>query len=58
MYSYGFCIPDNKYDSHIFRVKLNVNIAEDISNDYSELVPHPDNETDVLCSEEIRVKFD
>lgn len=58
-FSYGFCIPDNKYDSFIFRVKLNVNItAEEDHSDYSLLMPDPDNEDDVLCAEEIRLKFD
>ena len=55
--SYGFCIPDNKYDSYIFRVKLNVNLLDDIT-DYSELLPDPANEDDMLCAEEIRLKFD
>lgn len=56
-FSYGFCIPDNKYDSYCFRVKLNVNLLDDIT-DYSEILPHPDNEDDMLCAEEIRLKFD
>jgi len=56
-HSYGFCIPDNKYDSYIFRVKLNVNILDDIT-DFSEILPHPENEDDMLCAEEIRLKFD
>ena len=49
------------YDSHIFKVRLNVNLHEDldeVNGGYEQLLPHPNNREDVLCSEEIRLKFD
>ena len=60
-YSYGFCYADNRYDSLIFKVRLNVNITDDFDNlngGFNELIPHPRNRSDMLCSEEIRLKFD
>ena len=42
-FSYGFCIPDNKYDSFVFRVKLNMNINHEIKN-YAEFIVDTDNE--------------
>ena len=32
IYSYGFCIMDNKYDSFAFKVKLNVAFEEEIKS--------------------------
>jgi hypothetical protein len=57
IYSYGFCYADNRYDSLIIRVKLNLKLTEDIET-YDQLLPHPMNREDRLCSEEIRLKFD
>ena len=60
-YSYGFCYADNRYDSLIIRVKLNVNLDEDMSvldGSFEQLLPHIASREDMLCSEEIRLKFD
>lgn len=38
-------------------MKLNVNLVDDVT-DFSEILPYPDNEDDMLCAEEIRLKFD
>ena len=56
-FSYGFCIPDNKYDSFIFRVKLCMNITKDLRI-MSELIPEPEDEEEFMCAEEIRLKYD
>jgi len=45
-------------------VKLNINMVETYekvagtSTEYEVLLPHPSHREDVLCSEEIRLKFD
>ena len=58
-YSYGFCYGDNRYDSHIVRVKLNANVHNDLNEEgYDILLPHLANAEEMLCSEEIRLKFD
>jgi hypothetical protein len=57
IYSYGFCYADNRYDSLIIRVRLNVNLQADLES-FEQLLPHPQNREDRLCSEEIRLKFD
>ena len=59
--SYGFCYADNRYDSHIVRVKLNANIHDDLNlqdGGYEMLLPHLANTEEMLLSEEIRLKFD
>ena len=60
-FSYGFCYADNRYDSMIVKVKLNVNISHDLSvleGSYEELLPHYASREDMACAEEIRFKFD
>jgi hypothetical protein len=59
--SYGFCYADNRYDSLLVKVKLNVNINHDLSEKdgtYEELLPHVGSREDMLCAEDIRLKFD
>lgn len=55
--NYGFCIPDNKYDSFSFRVKLGVQLQKSDLHDYSQIVVTL-KEDDYACSEEIRLKYD
>jgi hypothetical protein len=43
--SYGFAIMDNKYDSFPFKIKLNVNLEEEIQ-DMRMLLPDPRKEED------------
>ena len=41
------------------RVKLNANVHDDLSGEgYDMLVPHLANTEEMMCSEEIRLKFD
>jgi hypothetical protein len=45
----------------ILKLKLNVNIGNDLSEkdgSYEELLPHFSSREDMLCAEEIRLKFD
>ena len=56
--NYGFCIPDNKYDSLIVRVKLNVEVKDHDLTDYSVIIPALESEVEYVMSEEIRLKFD
>lgn len=59
--SYGFCYADNRYDSFLSKVKLNVNLTHDLSEKdgtYEELLPHMASREDMICAEEIRMKFD
>jgi len=61
VFSYGFCYADNRYDSLLVKVKLNVNINHDLSEKdgtYEELLPHVGSREDMLCAEDIRLKFD
>lgn len=60
-YSYGFCYADNRYDSLLLKVKLNVNINYDLTEKdgtFEELLPHMASREDMACAEEIRLKFD
>jgi len=47
---------DNKYDSFTFRIKLNVNLVSELT-DMIHILPDPKQEEDLLCTEEIRLKF-
>ena len=45
----------------ILKVKLNVTLGHDLSEkdgSYEELLPHFSSREDMLCAEEIRLKFD
>ena len=45
----------------ILKVKLNVNVGHDLSEkdgSYEELLPHFSSREDLLCAEEVRLKFD
>ena len=60
-YSYGFCYADNRYDSLHIKLKLNVTLNHDLSEKdgtYEELLPHIASREDMLCAEDIRLKFD
>ena len=52
--NYGFCIPNNIYDSFTFKVKLNIHL-DDIDN-LNALLPRPGSPIDNVFSEDIRLK--
>jgi hypothetical protein len=54
--SYGFAIMDNKFDSFPFKIKLNINLEEEIK-DMRMLLPDPRLEEDQIATEEIRLKM-